>query len=74
MKRSFMCIAVKGMNKRTKARIKAVKCMFCNNETYQDDHICVLCRNYITRTHEELISLLVMDKRKRHKEIRSQGE
>ena len=43
-------------------RMRPMMCTVCGNETYQEDGICVLCRNYITRMHEELVALLALDK------------
>ncbi len=41
--------------------MKANKCRECDNETYQKDSICVICRIGITRIYEELVDLLNKD-------------
>ncbi len=41
--------------------MKAKKCLECDNETYQEDGICVLCKIGITRIDDELIDALKKD-------------
>jgi len=41
--------------------MKAKKCKQCNNETFQKDGICVICRIGITPVYTELVDLLKQD-------------
>jgi hypothetical protein len=60
----------RGLKNGKVTRMRAARCTVCNNETYQQDCICVLCRNYITRMHEELVALLAVDKKRKMRKIR----
>lgn len=48
-------------NKVVIAKMKTKKCKKCDNETYQEDGICVICKIGITRIYEELVNLLKKD-------------
>lgn len=54
----------RGLNTGKKAGMRSKKCTVCNNDTYQQDCICVVCRSCMTRMHEELIALLAIDKKR----------
>ena len=51
-------------NKKKYRSTKLVKCTVCGNDTYQEDSICVLCKNNITHMYSELIDLVMESKRK----------
>ena len=53
----------RGLNTKRVKKMKTTRCTVCNNETYQKDCICVLCKSYITKTYKELIDLLTVDKK-----------
>jgi hypothetical protein len=38
--------------------MKVKKCDKCNNETYQEDNICVLCKIGVTQMYRELDDLI----------------
>ncbi len=38
--------------------MKVKKCKQCDNETYQDDDICVLCKIGVTQMYRELDDLI----------------
>jgi len=63
-------------NKALMARRKPTKCIQCGNETYQDDGICILCKNNITGIYEELIESLTKGKKRkpRKRKIRVWGK
>lgn len=39
-------------------RMKVKKCIKCNNETYQEDTVCVLCKIGVTQMYRELDALI----------------
>jgi len=41
--------------------MKAKKCLECDNETYQEDSVCVLCKTGITKIDDDLIDALKSD-------------
>jgi len=41
--------------------MKAKKCLECDNETYQEDSVCVLCKTGITKIDDDLIDALKND-------------
>lgn len=65
MGNSWKSLPARGLKNGKAIRMRSTKCTVCGNETYQEDRICVLCRNYITRMHEELLALLATDKRRK---------
>lgn len=38
--------------------MKVKKCIKCNNETYQEDTVCVLCKIGVTQMYRELDALI----------------
>jgi len=42
----------------SKMSVKTKKCQKCNNETYQDDNVCVLCKIGVTQMYRELDELV----------------
>jgi hypothetical protein len=65
MGNSWKSLPARGLKKGKATKMRPTKCTVCGNETYQEDCICVLCRNYITRMHEELLTLLAVDNRRK---------
>jgi len=70
MGNSWKSLPARGLKNDRMTRMRSMKCTVCSNETYQEDCICVLCRNYITRMHEELLALLAIDKRRKMRKMR----
>jgi hypothetical protein len=60
---SWRYLPGRGLNKKREKKMKTTRCTVCKNETYQKDGICVLCRSYVTKTYNELIDLLTVDKK-----------
>ncbi len=59
----------RGLNKKTEKKMKTTRCSVCKNQTYQKDSICVLCKSYVTRTYNELIVLLSVDKKRKLRKV-----
>ena len=59
----------RGLNTKRVKKMKTSQCTVCNNETYQEDCICVLCKSYITRMYEELVVLLTIDKNNKIRKV-----
>jgi len=59
----------RGLNTKKAKKMKTSQCTVCNKKTYQEDCICVLCRNYITRMYEELVVLLTIDKKNKMRKV-----
>lgn len=59
----------RGLNNKKKKKMKTTRCSDCKNETYQKDSICVLCKSYVTRTYNELIVLLSVDKKRKLRKV-----
>ncbi len=71
MGKSWRSLPNRGLNVSIKEeKMKVTHCSVCNNKTYQEDCVCVLCRNYITRMHEELIALLTIDKNRKIRAVK----
>jgi hypothetical protein len=70
MGNSWKSLPDRGLKNGKVTRMRAARCTVCSNETYQEDCICVLCRNYITRMHEELVALLAIDKKRKIRKMR----
>jgi hypothetical protein len=70
MGNSWKSLPDRGLKNGKVTRMRTARCTVCNNETYQEDCICVLCRNYITRMHEELVALLAIDKKRKIRKMR----
>jgi hypothetical protein len=74
MGKSWRSLPNRGLNSSKKeTKMKSTQCRICDNRTYQEDRICVLCRNFITRMHQELIALMAVDRKRKIKGIRISG-
>ena len=51
----------KDRNREKTMTMKAKKCLECDNETYQEDSVCVLCKTGITKIDDGLIDALKND-------------
>ena len=70
MANSWKSLPSRGLKNGRGTKLRSAKCTVCSNETYQEDCVCVLCRNYITRMHEELLALLAIDKRRKIRKMK----